>query len=156
MLSEFNEINYTCKRTKYRQEWKLTLKFSCLFVCLFACSLGFSTTHCLFCWLYNYKWVILFVSVPLEINILTREYFNRWYSLLPSFLAIILIEIPIQVWDTTLYHFTVCSIIIILSVHNPLNLNMLQACNKRFNTYIQRLCSHAFSVFKYCSHHFCY
>ncbi|PNF38652.1 hypothetical protein B7P43_G01202 [Cryptotermes secundus] len=36
------------------------------------------------------------LSFPLEMGTLRREHFNRWYSLLPSFLAIILIEIPIQ------------------------------------------------------------
>ena len=105
ILQSIYWISYISERVRYRQEWKLTLNFSCLFACL----LGFSTTQCLFCWFYHYKWVFLFASVPLEMNILQREYFNRWYSLLPSFLAIILIEIPIQVWDTTIYHFTVWS-----------------------------------------------
>jgi len=43
------------------------------------------------------------LSIPLEMNVLRREYFNRWYSLLPSFLAIILIEIPIQILCSLVY-----------------------------------------------------
>ena len=35
--------------------------------------------------------------VPLDIRILTREYFNRWYKLGPYFISLIAIEIPVQV-----------------------------------------------------------
>lgn len=40
---------------------------------------------------------------PLQMNLLKREYFNRWYSLAPSFLATILLEIPIQIIGTIAY-----------------------------------------------------
>lgn len=36
-------------------------------------------------------------SVPLEIDILRREHFNRWYSLGPHLLSIISFELPFQV-----------------------------------------------------------
>lgn len=136
MLSEFNCAEHILDQLRLWKNHIQTRMKSNFKYQLFACLLSFSTTHCLSCWSYHYKWVFLFVSVPLEMHILTREYFNRWYSVLPSFLAIVLIEIPIQVWDTTVYHFTVWSRIMTLSVHNPLNLNMLQTCCKKFNTNI--------------------
>lgn len=43
------------------------------------------------------------LSFPLEMGTLRREHFNRWYSLLPSFLAIIMIEIPIQILCSMMY-----------------------------------------------------
>lgn len=36
-------------------------------------------------------------TVPLEMKILTREHFNRWYKLSPYLMSVILIEIPFQV-----------------------------------------------------------
>lgn len=39
----------------------------------------------------------LFVSVPLEMQILMREHFNRWYRLAPYYISILLVEIPFQV-----------------------------------------------------------
>lgn len=36
-------------------------------------------------------------EVPLEMEMLTREHFNRWYSIFPYFLSIILFEVPFQV-----------------------------------------------------------
>lgn len=38
-----------------------------------------------------------FLTVPLEMKILTREHFNRWYKLTPYLLSVILVEIPFQV-----------------------------------------------------------
>ncbi|KAK9869925.1 hypothetical protein WA026_006022 [Henosepilachna vigintioctopunctata] len=37
------------------------------------------------------------LSFPLEMKILTREHFNRWYRLSPYLLSLILIEIPFQI-----------------------------------------------------------
>jgi len=37
-----------------------------------------------------------FVSVPLEMRILVREHFNRWYRLAPYYISILLVEIPFQ------------------------------------------------------------
>lgn len=36
-------------------------------------------------------------SVPLEMESLRREHFNRWYNLIPYYLSIISFEIPFQV-----------------------------------------------------------
>lgn len=38
----------------------------------------------------------VYISVPLEMQILTREHFNRWYRLAPYYISILLIEIPFQ------------------------------------------------------------
>ncbi|XP_060531867.1 ATP-binding cassette sub-family G member 1-like [Cylas formicarius] len=43
------------------------------------------------------------LSFPLEMRILTREHFNRWYNLTPYLLSIVLIEIPFQVICTWIY-----------------------------------------------------
>ncbi|XP_019870035.1 ATP-binding cassette sub-family G member 1 [Aethina tumida] len=43
------------------------------------------------------------LSFPLEMKILTREHFNRWYKLTPYLLSVILIEIPFQVICTWSY-----------------------------------------------------
>ncbi|CAH1370906.1 unnamed protein product [Tenebrio molitor] len=43
------------------------------------------------------------ISFPLEMKILTREHFNRWYKLTPYLLSVILIEIPFQVICTWTY-----------------------------------------------------
>ncbi|XP_021939655.1 ATP-binding cassette sub-family G member 1 isoform X2 [Zootermopsis nevadensis] len=43
------------------------------------------------------------VSFPLEMNTLKKEYFNNWYSLVPCFLAVILVEIPIQILGSFIY-----------------------------------------------------
>jgi len=37
------------------------------------------------------------LSFPVEIEVLSREHFNRWYNLGPYFLSVILFEIPVQV-----------------------------------------------------------
>ncbi|SPP79357.1 ATP-binding cassette sub-family G member 4 [Drosophila guanche] len=49
------------------------------------------------------------LTFPLEIDMLTREHFNRWYKLGPYFLSLISFEIPFQSLCTALY--------IIISVH---------------------------------------
>ncbi|KAG5883528.1 hypothetical protein JTB14_019295 [Gonioctena quinquepunctata] len=43
------------------------------------------------------------LSFPLEMKILTREHFNRWYKLTPYLLSVILIEIPFQVMCVWFY-----------------------------------------------------
>nr|AEE63375.1 unknown [Dendroctonus ponderosae] len=43
------------------------------------------------------------LSFPLEMKILTREHFNRWYKLSPYLMSVILIEIPFQVLCTWTY-----------------------------------------------------
>ncbi|TDG45126.1 hypothetical protein AWZ03_008464 [Drosophila navojoa] len=43
------------------------------------------------------------LTFPLEINMLTREHFNRWYKLGPYFLSLISFEIPFQSLCTALY-----------------------------------------------------
>ncbi|XP_069705049.1 ATP-binding cassette sub-family G member 1 [Periplaneta americana] len=42
-------------------------------------------------------------TFPLQMNVLKREYFNQWYSLLPSFLATIFLEMPIQILGAIFY-----------------------------------------------------
>lgn len=36
-------------------------------------------------------------TVPLEMEIMRREHFNRWYQLGPYYMSVILFEIPFQV-----------------------------------------------------------
>ncbi|XP_056642236.1 ATP-binding cassette sub-family G member 4-like isoform X1 [Diorhabda sublineata] len=43
------------------------------------------------------------LSFPLEMKILSREHFNRWYKLTPYLLSVILVEIPFQVICTWVY-----------------------------------------------------
>ncbi|KAM8715688.1 hypothetical protein ACLKA7_002695 [Drosophila subpalustris] len=43
------------------------------------------------------------LTFPLEINMLTREHFNRWYNLGPYFLSLISFEIPFQSLCAVLY-----------------------------------------------------
>ncbi|EDW11673.2 uncharacterized protein Dmoj_GI17271 [Drosophila mojavensis] len=43
------------------------------------------------------------LTLPLEINMLTREHFNRWYKLGPYFLSLVSFEIPFQSLCTALY-----------------------------------------------------
>ncbi|XP_065225243.1 ATP-binding cassette sub-family G member 1 [Planococcus citri] len=43
------------------------------------------------------------LSFPLEFEMLKREHFNRWYSLLPYLVSTLLIEIPLQVACSTTY-----------------------------------------------------
>lgn len=38
-----------------------------------------------------------FFTVPSEIPIISREYFNRWYSLKSYYLAVTVADIPLQV-----------------------------------------------------------
>jgi len=43
------------------------------------------------------------VSVPLEMRILTREHFNRWYRLAPYYISMLLVEIPFQASCAAMY-----------------------------------------------------
>ncbi|XP_018573014.1 ATP-binding cassette sub-family G member 4 [Anoplophora glabripennis] len=43
------------------------------------------------------------LSFPMEMRILTREHFNRWYKLTPYLLSVILVEIPFQVICVWIY-----------------------------------------------------
>lgn len=45
----------------------------------------------------------LFVSVPLELPIITREHFNRWYSLRAYYIAMTLADVPIQMFCSLIY-----------------------------------------------------
>jgi len=45
----------------------------------------------------NLVYQLILSAVPLEIDMLTREHFNRWYKLGPYFLSLISFEIPFQV-----------------------------------------------------------
>lgn len=46
---------------------------------------------------------LIFYAVPLEFPIVSREHFNRWYSLRAYYVAITLADIPIQMICTTLF-----------------------------------------------------
>lgn len=37
------------------------------------------------------------LSVPIEMEMMKREHFNRWYNLVPYFLSVVTFEIPFQV-----------------------------------------------------------
>lgn len=43
------------------------------------------------------------LSFPLEMKILEREHFNRWYRLIPYLLSVVLLEIPFQIFCTFTY-----------------------------------------------------
>lgn len=59
------------------------------------------------CKYYFFNWIYLMmisnqyfsniITVPLEMKILTREHFNRWYKLTPYLLSVLLLEVPFQV-----------------------------------------------------------
>ncbi|EDW85318.2 LOW QUALITY PROTEIN: uncharacterized protein Dwil_GK18351 [Drosophila willistoni] len=81
-------------------------------------NVGNSATSVLGNYVYLYGSTLLLVytgkmavvlTFPLEIDMLTREHFNRWYKLGPYFLSLISFEIPFQSLCTALY--------IIISVH---------------------------------------
>lgn len=42
-------------------------------------------------------------SVPLELPVIRREHFNRWYSVRAYFLSLTMADIPIQVFCTVIY-----------------------------------------------------
>nr|XP_023017727.1 ATP-binding cassette sub-family G member 1 [Leptinotarsa decemlineata] len=75
-------------------------------------NVGNAAEHILANYIYLYGSLLLTVytgempvtlSFPLEMKILTREHFNRWYKLTPYLLSVILIEIPFQVICTWTY-----------------------------------------------------
>ncbi|KAH8317738.1 hypothetical protein KR074_008484 [Drosophila pseudoananassae] len=81
-------------------------------------NVGNSATSVLGNYVYLYGSTLLLVytgkmavvmTFPLEIDMLTREHFNRWYKLGPYFLSLISFEIPFQSFCTALY--------IVISVH---------------------------------------
>ncbi|KAH8305528.1 hypothetical protein KR018_002746 [Drosophila ironensis] len=81
-------------------------------------NVGNSATSVLGNYVYLYGSTLLLVytgkmavvmTFPLEIDMLTREHFNRWYRLGPYFLSLISFEIPFQSLCTALY--------IVISVH---------------------------------------
>uniref|UniRef100_A0A146M7D3 ATP-binding cassette sub-family G member 1 n=1 Tax=Lygus hesperus TaxID=30085 RepID=A0A146M7D3_LYGHE len=43
------------------------------------------------------------LSFPLEYNVLTREHFNRWYTLPPYCIALLLVELPVQAFCAISY-----------------------------------------------------
>lgn len=43
------------------------------------------------------------ISFPLEMKVLSREHFNRWYKLNPYLLSTLIIEIPFQIFCTWIY-----------------------------------------------------
>lgn len=49
------------------------------------------------------KVYFLLISVPLELPIITREHFNRWYSLRAYYIAMTLADVPIQMSCSLVY-----------------------------------------------------
>uniref|UniRef100_A0A0U9HSG3 Putative ABCG protein n=2 Tax=Chrysomela populi TaxID=154003 RepID=A0A0U9HSG3_CHRPP len=87
------------------------IAIACLFGYLYR-NVGASANTILANYVYLYGTLLLSVytgmmpvtlSFPLEMRILTREHFNRWYKLTPYVLSVILIEIPFQVICVWLY-----------------------------------------------------
>lgn len=37
------------------------------------------------------------VLVPLELSVMRKEYFNRWYSLSSYYISVTLVDLPVQV-----------------------------------------------------------
>ncbi|KAL5279571.1 hypothetical protein ACFFRR_003893 [Megaselia abdita] len=75
-------------------------------------NVGVKATTVLGNYVYFYGTVLLLVymgkmavvmTFPLEIDMLKREHFNRWYKLLPYFLSVISYEIPFQTFCACLY-----------------------------------------------------
>lgn len=50
-----------------------------------------------------YFYILYCFSVPLELPIITREHFNRWYSLRAYYIAMTLADVPIQVFCSLIY-----------------------------------------------------
>ncbi|CAG9820288.1 unnamed protein product [Phaedon cochleariae] len=87
------------------------IAIGCLFGYLYR-NVGASANTILANYVYLYGTLLLTVytgmmpvtlSFPLEMRVLTREHFNRWYKLTPYLLSVILIEIPFQVVCAWLY-----------------------------------------------------
>lgn len=71
------------------------LFFSVMFLMLTAFNCVTTTCKRLF---FQYQHLLKYlISVPSELPIITREHFNKWYSLKSYYLAITLADIPIQV-----------------------------------------------------------
>lgn len=61
--------------------------------------------HCSYCFYIMIK--VLFVTVPLERDVLVREHLNHWYSLKAYYLAKTLADIPFQIVFPAIYLLTV-------------------------------------------------
>ncbi|KAF5280008.1 hypothetical protein FQA39_LY05389 [Lamprigera yunnana] len=71
---------------------------------------GANTTLANYVYLYGTLLLIVYtgkmsvtLSFPLEMKILRREHFNRWYHLFPYVLSVLLLEVPFQIVCTWLY-----------------------------------------------------
>ncbi|VVC39402.1 ABC transporter-like,P-loop containing nucleoside triphosphate hydrolase,ABC transporter [Cinara cedri] len=51
------------------------------------------------------------LKFPLELSVMRKEYFNRWYSLSSYYISITLVDLPVQIFCTFLF----CSLIYLLS-----------------------------------------
>jgi len=51
------------------------------------------------------------IKFPLELSVMRKEYFNRWYSLSSYYISVTLVDLPVQIFCTFLF----CSLIYLLS-----------------------------------------
>ncbi|XP_025420624.1 ATP-binding cassette sub-family G member 1-like isoform X2 [Sipha flava] len=51
------------------------------------------------------------IKFPLELSVMRKEYFNRWYSLSLYYISVTLVDLPVQIFCTFLF----CSLIYLLS-----------------------------------------
>lgn len=53
---------------------------------------------------HSYTWIMVPVLIlPSEVELLRREHFNKWYSLFPYYMAMIVSKIPAQVFFSTIF-----------------------------------------------------
>lgn len=72
--------------------------FSVMFLMMTAFNCVSTTCKNLKDTLWKHQFIILiYISVPSELPIISKEYFNKWYSLKSYFLAVTLADVPIQV-----------------------------------------------------------
>lgn len=75
----------------------LFLMYTSMTVTILSCKSYFEFIFIYFFVSYNQRLYKFFITVPLELPVLLKENFNRWYSLKSYYLAITVSDIPFQV-----------------------------------------------------------